>query len=322
MKKSIFFLLFLSLSLGTSYAKWVRFTVDMSGQTINPNGIHLSGNFQELLGFPGGDWNPGSTTMARMGTSDMYFVTLNMPAFRKYEYKVVNGNQFYEAEFVPEMSRVGYEFNDNRWIYVDSLNTDTTLLPAILFGGNAPAGQKMMRIYVDMSQNPSAEKVYVSGTFNGFSENASRLYSFGNNLYETMVYNTAGVQAWKFRTPQGLENLSGTCTNAEGNRFFDLQTDTLLDQPCYQSCQACVTSLASALPNQKNLAIASNNLGLQVQTDADGQLQILDLQGRRLTIADVYTGENQVRFTSKGLYLVQFQGNGASTFTSRKIWVP
>ena len=303
-------------------AKWVRFTVDMTGQTINPNGVHLTGNFQELAGFPGGDWNSGTITMAPVSGGNLFFVTVKIPAFQKYEYKIVNGDQFYEAEFVPEHSRVGYDFNDNRWFYLDSLSADTTVLPAILFGGNAPAGQKMMRIYVDMSQQPTVEKVYPSGSFNGFSTTANRMYRFTENLYETMVYSAPGMQTWKYVIPSGEENLNGNCTNIDGRRYFDLQTDTLLDKPCFQSCLSCQVSVeGSVASTTHNLQVRSEDNFVVVRSAQAGTIRIVDIKGRLiLNGQSVNEGETWIPLRETGLFLIQFlTENEASGITERLI---
>ena len=129
-KKIVILSLLFCANMG--FAKRVKFAVDMTGQTISPNGVHISGDFQTEAGFPT-DWDSESTVMNKETGSDIYSVTVNIPAFRKYEYKYVNGDKFYEVEFVPEKSRVGYDFSDSRWIYIDSLSDDVTLLPKLLF---------------------------------------------------------------------------------------------------------------------------------------------------------------------------------------------
>src|SRR6185436_15682419 len=155
MKKILFIFLFL-LVAGISVAKKVKFAVDMTGQVLNVTGVHIGGDFQTLAGFAGGDWMPGTTPMTQeTGDTNIYSIVVDIPAFTKYEYKVINGDQWYEAEFVPLESRVGYNFNDNRWLWVDSLSNDTTFVGALLFSGNAPAGLKLLRVVVDMQNEPS-----------------------------------------------------------------------------------------------------------------------------------------------------------------------
>ncbi|MFN5621346.1 MAG: hypothetical protein ACK478_08590, partial [Flavobacteriales bacterium] len=124
--KHLFITLSCVLFASVSVAKHIRFTVDMTDQVVSPNGVHLTGDFQALLGLENGDWQSNTLLMEQQSDTNLYSVVLQLPAFRKYEYKFVNGDQFYEVEFVPWESRVGYDFNDNRWLYLDSLSNDTT----------------------------------------------------------------------------------------------------------------------------------------------------------------------------------------------------
>ena len=53
MKKILFILVLLNGSF--AFGKKVKFAVDMSGQIINPLGIHVTGDFQTAAGFAGGN---------------------------------------------------------------------------------------------------------------------------------------------------------------------------------------------------------------------------------------------------------------------------
>jgi len=183
MKKII--LACIAITLSTSvFAKKVKFAVDMTGLTTNTLGVHVIGDFQVAAGYPL-DWDPSSVLLTQEGTSNIYSIVVNIPAFQKYEYYFVNGDQTYEAEFVPEQSKVGYNFDDNRWLYVDSLANDTTFVGAVLFSGNAPVGLNLIRYKVDLSLvTPSINGIHITTTSNGFSPNKTRLYSFGNNIFD------------------------------------------------------------------------------------------------------------------------------------------
>ena len=47
------------------FAKKVSFVVDMTGQTVSSNGVHIAGNFQ--------GWNPASTRMSNLYTSNKIY---------------------------------------------------------------------------------------------------------------------------------------------------------------------------------------------------------------------------------------------------------
>ena len=187
--KKVFIVAILMLLSLVSNAKKVKFSVNMSAQLVNTTGVHVAGDFQTIAGFAGGDWNSATTTLTpEVSNPSIYSIVLDIPAFAKYEYKYVNGDQFYEAEFVPQESRVGYNFNDNRWLYIDSLANDTTDIGALLFAGNAPEGKILVRYLVDMQLQSlvNGSGVHIAGDFQGWDAAKNILYSFGSNIFEVI----------------------------------------------------------------------------------------------------------------------------------------
>lgn len=242
----ILVLLALVLLSPACFAKHIRFTVDMTDQLVSPNGVHLTGDFQALLGLENGDWQSNTLLMEQQTDTNMYSVVLDLPAFRKYEYKFVNGDQFYEVEFVPWESRVGYDFNDNRWLYLDSLSNDTTFIGALKFGENAPAGLQLMRFLVDMQQEDvSANGVHIAGNFNIWNTTSTILYSFVDDIYEVIAYAPAGSYTYQFingNTPSEAEAIPDSCADLGGHRLLPLETHTILPTVCFASCAPCLVS--------------------------------------------------------------------------------
>ena len=198
MNKTLLSLLF--ILLGTSvFAKKVKFAVDMRNQTVNATGVHIVGDFQEAAGL-GTNFGVMSP-MAQEGSSTIYSIIVDIPAFEKYEYKFANGDLFYEVEFVPVESRVGYDFVDNRWLYVDSTANDTTFVGAILYGENAPFGLEMVRLLVDLSDQGSiaASGVHIGGTFNNWGSVKTQIISLENNTsFEGILYLADGSYEYKY----------------------------------------------------------------------------------------------------------------------------
>jgi hypothetical protein len=269
--KKIVFSLSLIFAVTGLFAKKVKFAVDMTGQTISTFGVHIVGDFQEAAGYPL-NFDPAATSLTQEGTTNIYSIIVTIPAFNKYEYLFVNGDQTYEAEFVPDESRVGYNFVDNRWMYVDSLANDTSFVGAILFGGNAPAGLNLVRFKVDMNSAlpVSSNGIHVGDNMNAFSSTKIPLYSFGNNIYEIISYYQNNSYAFKYfngNTFGDGETISGFC-NVFGNRGLNVSKDTVLEAVCFNSCYACgITSikeikndlsLFNAFPNP-----AKNNVTIQ-----------------------------------------------------------
>lgn len=287
MKKIFFFILFSISSIAN--AKVVHFVVDMSQQVVNVTGVHIVGDFQTVAGYTGGDWNSTTTSMTQMvNDTNMYEVYVDVPAFAKYEYKFVNGDQFYEAEFVPVESRVGYNFNDNRWIYVDSLANDTTFLGALLFAGNAPANKYLIRYLVDLSLETSVNSsgVHLISDYQGFNPQTNILYSFGANVYEVINYVDGGSYQYKFvngNTSADVENVPFTCSSPLGYRGITSATDIVLPVDCYGGCAACsVSGLFESSHSTFNLFPnpVKDLLHVRFETEKERLIQIYDLNGK------------------------------------------
>src|SRR5258705_5660555 len=248
--KKFFLAALILLSANFGFAKKVKFSVNMIGQTVNVTGVHVMGDFQAVAGFPGGDWLPNTTLLNQESNPDIYSTVVDIPAFVKYEYKFVNGDQSYEAEFVPIPSRVGYNFNDNRWLWVDSLGNDTADAGAILFAGNAPANLTLLRFKVDMSEagsiNPAG--VHVAGDFQSWDPSKIMLYSFGSGVYEIIAYLSAGTYEFKYYNgnSSGTTEIVPLACAVSGNRLVVLNADTILHDAlehavCFSGCSACAS---------------------------------------------------------------------------------
>ncbi len=321
--KKILISLFLVAITATSFAKKIKFAVDMAGQVLSPNGIHVMGDFQTIAGFSGGDWNPATTTLAQEGTTDIYSIVIDIPAFTKYEYKYVNGDQSYEAEFIPEPSRVGYNFNDNRWLYLDSLANDTTFIGALVFGGNAPAGLTLVRFYVDMQNEVvSSNGVHVAGTFQGtnpWNPSTNIMYSFGNSLYEVIAYTNTGACNFKFYNGNTLgdaENIPNLCS-VFGNREADVQYDTLLTNFCFSSCAACIVGINENVDSQ-NISVYPNPSSGEFEIkglrfDIGDVVTIFDIVGKEVYQTEVYHVTQNLKLQTTnlkpGIYFVRIKEN-------------
>ncbi len=273
MKKFLVAFASICLSLNLS-AKKVKFAVDMTGQIINPTGVHVVGDFQAVAGF-GPDWDPATLTLVQEGVTNIYSAIVTIPAFRKYEYKFVNGNFSYEVEIVPEESRIGYAFNDNRWMFVDSLANDTSFVGAILFGGNAPMGKNLIRYKVDLTNaSPNLiNGIHVGNSADSFSPSKNILYSFGDSIYEVISYYVSNTYSYRFfngNTAGVTETVPAGCA-VLGNRSVVLNKDSVLPIVCFSSCSACLpvslkeieksTSVFKIFPNPATdaITISSNN---------------------------------------------------------------
>ncbi len=332
--RNFLLLLILSFVISASYAKKVRFACDMTGQVVNVTGIHISGDFQTAAGFAGGDWNSATTPLTQEGITDIYSIVVDIPAFTKYEYKFVNGDLFYEVEFVPEPSRVGYNFNDNRWIYIDSLANDTSDIGALIFGGNAPAGLTMVRFYVDMAAlTPSVNGVHVAGSFQGFDPTTTIMYNFGTAntnglyIYEIMAYVPQGTYEYKFYNGNstGTEEIVPGICSVNNNREISVTSDTLLNLVCFGSCIPCATGFSEINAPMSFTTFPNPSSGfINVSWDSEipvNSIFLQDITGRVVRKYNILNGQRLIiekEMLPAGIYIMRISDSINAT-TSGKI---
>jgi alpha-amylase len=318
MKKYILIVLIITVSI-TIHAKKVKFAVDMTGQTVSSNGVHVTGDFQTAAGYSGGNWQSNTTTLTQEGTTNIYSVVVNIPAFKKYEYKFLNGDQFYDTEYVPTNSRVGYDFNDNRWIYVDSLANDTTSQGAILFSGNAPQGKKLLRVKVDLQNQSSVATagVHVAGSFQEWNPAKTRLYSFDGTIYELIVFVTSGTYQYKYYNGNTLatsETVPATCATSS-NRSIAVANDTALATVCFSACALCAatsiseTELLESITMYPNPAANSALINFNDQSPSHN-INIADIKGRILRSFQNYketTLQIDREHLASGIYFIMIE---------------
>ena len=106
MRKHYFLFLFALVSTyGFTQNRSVTFQVDLGSTSPSANGVHIAGDFQSAAGATG-NWKPDETTLTQVGTSTIYSVTVSIPDGR-YEYKMLNGDNWPDEETIPSESQVG-----------------------------------------------------------------------------------------------------------------------------------------------------------------------------------------------------------------------
>lgn len=322
MNKNAILFIVLSLFSFSVSAKKVKFSVDMTGQTVSAAGVHIVGDFQSEAGL-GPDFSQLSPMVHESGS--IYSLIVNIPAFRKYEYKFANGDLFYEVEFVPVESRVGYDQVDNRWLYVDSLRNDTTFVGAILYGGNAPAGLHLVRPLVDLTGAGTihAAGVHLAGSFQNWNTTGHILYSFETNIYETIFYVTAGSYEYKFyngNTASGSETVPSSCAT-NGNRAITVSADTILAPVCYASCAACIGTSVKQDEAASTISLYPNPATDQVtiafkEDNPSRAMSLTDISGKQVRS---YSNINGTSFSilkedlPAGVYFLQVSSGNSAT---------
>lgn len=215
----------------------VTFAVDMSNETVSPDGVHLAGSFQ--------GWNASSTPLAEAGNG-VYSTTLSLPSASMQEYKFINGITFDDAEVVPEACGIPDGLGGfNRFLTVPA--NDTTL-PALCFGSCEPCVPPLpdhaVTFRVDMSyQTVAAEGVHLAGTFQGWNPAETPMTLAGDNIYEvTLMLEENAYHEFKFingNTFDAAEIVPPECAQ-NNNRFITIpDEDVILPAWCFGSCELC-----------------------------------------------------------------------------------
>lgn len=249
MKRLFVFGITLLLTINISYAKKVKFSVDMTGYTVSSNGVYIVGDFQLAAGYTS-DWDNTATSLTQEGSTSIYSVVVDIPANAKYEYKFINGSLWYNVEFVPLESRVS-EDNDSRWTYISSSGSDTTFVGPILYSGNTSNGKYLVRVLVDMKNQTVntngvfAQAISESGSFD--SSNFTALYPLNDKVYEGFLYLAAGSYEYKFfngYNTANAESVPSGCAITNGNRSLTVSDNVVLDTVCFSECSSCGSTAA------------------------------------------------------------------------------
>jgi hypothetical protein len=301
----------------------------MTGWQVDSSGVCIVSDFQTLAGAAV-DWEPGLTPLTQSTLdTNIYSILVNIPANRKYEFKFVNAQHWYGVEFVPEESRVIYNFNDNRWFYLDSLADDTTLLGAIPFSGNAPVGKKLLRFRVNMrNEIVSNNNVHIVGDFQNWNYAATTMYSFDGQMYEYIAYVDSGNQFYRFvngNTMANAETVPLPCVT-NNSRVYWAEMDIIMNTVCFGACTECLNvginenaiSQFQLYPNptsdHSTLVFGDMNL--------KNQVFVRDITGK---VIRTYPLENRQLLTlekenlTSGLYFVQVVSNKQNVML--KWWV-
>jgi hypothetical protein len=250
--KKIFTFCFVALSAMMAQAQVaVTFNVDMTGQTVSANGVHLAGNFNDVNndGTPENpgyvNWNPDSLALANQGNG-IWSITLNL-APERYEFKFLTDTLWSAAEDVPAACQVEVNGNDNRyWVISGDSATESM---TVCYASCAACGENTVRFRVDMTQeidgvNPLG--VFIAGDFQGWNPAGSELIDpDGNGIYEGYFSaGTASSALFKFINGNdwGLaESVPSPCAvGVDSNRELSIvETNTVADVICFSACGPC-----------------------------------------------------------------------------------
>lgn len=219
------------------------FQVDMNGETVSSNGLHVAGDFQGEANGDDLDWQPGANEMTDPDLDGIYSVTVSIPA-GGYQFKFINDNNWGAGEeSIPEVSQVG-SGNSNRYFQLTA-DSDTTT-HAIVFGGSAPDGMTAVKLQVGLLNGADDEGAHVAGTINSWSTTNDALYNISGSIYAKTIFLSDGDYAYKFLTGNAWSTdeqaIPDSCSNVDGNRTITVAGDAIVPSVCFNACGPCEAS--------------------------------------------------------------------------------
>ena len=217
----------------------VTFIVDMSRESVSPDGIHIAGNFNS--------WNPSATPMIA-GSDDIYSVTLPLSEGQEYTYRFVNGNSNSGLEFVP--AECGVPAGSGLFNRFVNIPSNDTIIDTVCFSmcAHCPADIPVT-FRVDMTyQTVSPNGVHLAGTFNDWNTSVTPMAAGTNNVYTATVMLPPGtMQLFRFvngNDSSGYESVPAECGSPSAlggyDRYFTIPySDTTLTSVCFSSCVEC-----------------------------------------------------------------------------------
>lgn len=257
------------LGLGANAQVPVTFNVDMSGQTVSENGVHIAGNFQDVdydgtLENPSLiNWDPTAYELTDEDEDGIYSISFDLVTGFRYEFKFINGNEWAGEEVVPNVCRADQAGNSNRALWVmDAADYSVCFAQCVACGDNAVLVQVDMSLVDtdedgiggepfnegDGSGDIHPNGVHVAGSFPGSDWAAFvPLYDYdGDKIWQavlnvgqstSMEYKFVNGDSWDFPN----ESINGPCGPGNGNRLLEIaEANTVQQVYCWNACDFCV----------------------------------------------------------------------------------
>jgi len=208
----------------------VLFSVNVIGETISPNGVHLAGSFN--------GWLP--TLMTDNGNG-VWSLPWNVQAGNYFEYKFTNGIVLdTDAENIIGNCTTGVL--GNRYFVAPLVDS---VLPTFCYNecNQCPVAVDI-RFRVDMSnETVPNEGVHLAGSFQGWDPGATSMTYLGYGIYELTV-TLDPYTLYEFKYINGDEwgedeNLNSDCTINFNRYFYSGFQDMNLEVVCFQECGLC-----------------------------------------------------------------------------------
>ncbi|MBK7213606.1 MAG: hypothetical protein IPH88_10025 [Bacteroidales bacterium] len=247
----------------------VTFVVDMSNQTVSPNGVHLAGTFNS--------WNTSTTPMTA-GANSIYSATVLLTPGQFHAYRFVNGNTPTDYETVPsECGSPSTLGGFDRYVVVPE--SDSTLAQ-VCFGSCVDCGSTAE--YVDVTfkvdmQNEMVfgEGVHIAGSFQGWQPGTTIMTSNGDTTYTyTQSFLAGSIIHFKYvngNSASGYETVPSSCSENGERMLLVPSADTILPLICFSSCEACPNTPFVSVTFRVDMSLADiSTLGVHLAGSFQG----------------------------------------------------
>jgi hypothetical protein len=264
----------------------VTFQVDMSNQTIDPNGVHIAGEFQNP------QWDPAATSMTDNGNG-IWSYTTTVNSGTTFQYKFINGNAWTGVENVPmDCGNPNGLGGYNRIFTVG--NNDVTL-NTVCFGACAgcnTGADIAVTFQVNMTEVSalSPEGVHVVGSFQNYDPAATPMTDMGNGLYSVQLSIPSGsFLFYRFingNTLEDDENIPFTCGVLNNGGYYERviqldSTTTVLPVVCYNECNDCGNNVSEMNRTKIQLYPNPSSTSFTIQSqEMIHDVQVFDATGR------------------------------------------
>tara|TARA_R110002049_G_scaffold22566_1_gene80728 strand:+ start:522 stop:1508 length:987 start_codon:yes stop_codon:yes gene_type:complete len=293
----------------------VTFRVDMTGQTIDANGVHIAGSIQ--------GWDPSTTMLAQEGTTEIYSVVLQVsPGWQ--EYKFVNGNDWGFAEN-PSYPCAGT--NGNRYLYIND-SGNNVVLEAVPFNGcNASGTGFELTFNVDMSSEGTvpAGNVRLAGWYNGWNSDVFALPNVSGNIHSGTLRlptpsNYAVTTQYKYVNNGAWENLDPACATVVSPDNNRLVTANNSGDAVGDVFNGCTFPLSIEDFTENTFKISYNkserlaNIFSVGYNNEIAKVQVFDMSGKSIQTKEHITAINDIQIDfqnqTNGIYFVRIESEG------------
>ncbi len=294
----------------------VTFRVNMSNQTVSPQGVFLAGSFN--------NFNATADSMLPVG-NNIYELTLSLDTTSTVQYKFVNGNTFETGN-----SACGVDDSFGGYNRELSVPENDFTLPLVCFNECSDCmlpGLANVTFRVNMSsQTVSPQGVFLAGSFNNFNATADSMLPVGNNIYElTLSLDTTSTVQYKFVNGNTFETGNSACgvdDNLGGyNRELSVpENDFTLPLVCFNECSDCMPVGVNNIRIEKLTVYpvpAHDQIGIGAVVETTG-FEIYNISGMVVKSGFLTSESNMINISNlaNGFYTIKTISNNKNLSAS------